>query len=90
MKLFDMPYLGLFIGNIMTVSHYGMAGLAVVCQPSLHEACLLLSRFCSEYFPPLDISAHVGEEESWMTIEENISLAPLHRVFYRTQFCQHL
>ncbi len=84
--LFNMPYLGLFIGNIMTVSHYGMAGLAVVCQPSLHEACLLLSRFCSEYFPPLDISAHVSEKESWMTIEENISLAPYTEFFIELNF----
>ena len=82
----NMPYLGLFIGNIMTVSHYGMAGLAVVCQPTLHECGLQLSRFCREYFPPLDISAHIDGDEGWLTIEENISLAPLTEFFIELNF----
>ena len=82
----NMPYLGLFIGNIMTVSHYGMAGLAVVTQPNLRECCLLLSRFCREYFPPLEISVHVDEDVSWIAIEENISLKPYQEFFIELNF----
>lgn len=85
-QILNMPYLGLFIGNIMTVSHYGMAGLAVVTQPNLKECCLALSRFCREYFPPLDISVHTEEDVSWITIEENISLAPYSEFFIELNF----
>lgn len=85
-KLLNMPYLGLFIGNIMTVSHYGMAGLAVVTQPTLRECSLALSRLCREYFPPLDISVHVAGDISWLTIEENISLSPYSQFFIELNF----
>lgn len=81
MKTIKMPYFGLFLGNLMTVSHHGMAGLAAVTQPTLRDCSETVARFCRELFPPLDMSVHVDDEYSWFTIEENISLAPYTHYF---------
>jgi AraC-like DNA-binding protein len=76
-----MPYLGLFLGNIMTVSHHGLAGLAAVTQPTLVDCSETVARFCRELFPPLDMSVHLEGDLRWFTIEENISLAPYTHYF---------
>lgn len=81
MKTINMPYFGLFLGNIMSVSHHGMAGLAAVTQPTLRDCSETVARFCRELFPPLDMSVHVEKDLSWFTIEENISLAPYTHYF---------
>jgi len=75
-KALDMPYLGLAMGNLMTVSHHGMAGVAAVTQPTL-AACLdTIRRFCMELFPPLEMKSFEGDAEAAFIIEEAISLAP--------------
>jgi AraC-like DNA-binding protein len=81
MTAIKMPYLGLFIGNIMSVSHHGMAGLAAVTQPTLKDCAETVARFCRELFPPLEMSVHIDGDLSWFTIEENISLAPYTHYF---------
>lgn len=75
-KALEMPYLGLAMGNLMTVSHHGMAGVAAVTQPTLVECLDTIGRFCVELFPPLEMKSVDGPSEAAFVIEEVISLAP--------------
>ena len=76
-----MPYLGLFIGNIMTVSHHGFAGLLSITQPTLRECSETAARLCNELFPALHMSVHEGDGLVWLAIHENVSLAPYSHYF---------
>jgi AraC-like DNA-binding protein len=76
-----MPYIGLAIGNLMTVSHHGMAGLAAVTQPTLWDCAQAVVRFCQELFPVLEMSVTLEGEEGWFAIDENVSLAPYSHFF---------
>lgn len=76
-----MPYLGLFIGNIMTVSHHGYAGLMSITQPTLKECSQTTARLCRELFPALDMSVHEADGLVWLAIDENVSLSPYTHYF---------
>jgi len=76
-----MPYLGLFVGNIMTVSHHGFAGLTCITQPTLRECSETTARLCRELFPALDMSVHEADGLVWLAIDENVSLAPFTHYF---------
>ena len=82
-KLLDMPYLGLAMGNLMTVSHHGMAGVAAVTQPTLRGCLETIRRFCAELFPPLEMDGFEGgdDKEAAFIITENLSLAPYTHFF---------
>jgi len=80
-KALGIPYLGLVMGNLMTVSHHGMAGLAAVTQPTLWDCGQAVVRFCQELFPPLEMSITIDGADGWFAIEENISLAPYTHFF---------
>ncbi|MFN3712088.1 MAG: AraC family transcriptional regulator [Alcanivoracaceae bacterium] len=82
-RAMDMPYLGLVMGNLMTISHHGMAGVAAVTQPTLHGCLDTIRRFCMELFPPLDMDGFEGGDgqEAAFVIRENISLAPYTHFF---------
>lgn len=77
----EMPYLGLAMGNLMTISHHGMAGVAAVTQPTLQGCLETIRRFCTELFPALDMDGVVGEDEARFVISENVSLAPYTHFF---------
>lgn len=78
----QMPYLGLAMGNLMTISHHGMAGVAAVTQPTLRGCLETIARFGAELFPPLEISGGVVGGEGALVISENIPLAPYAHFFY--------
>ena len=78
----EMPYLGLAMGSLMTISHHGMAGVAAVTQPNLGLCLETISRFCSELFPPLEMRSRVENNEGLFVISENMSLAPYSHFFY--------
>lgn len=78
----SMPYLGLTMGNLMTVSHHGMAGMAAVTQQTLAECLEVVCRFCAELFPPLEMSIRIEGKEGSLVINENITLAPYSHFFY--------
>lgn len=81
-KALQMPYLGLAMGNLMTVSHHGMAGLAAVTQPTLRACLETIRRFCGELFPPLDMDGYIGEDGAAFVISENIPLSPYTHFFF--------
>ncbi len=81
MDALNMPYIGLAMGNLMTVSHHGMAGLAAVTQPTLWDCGQAVVRFCRELFPPLEMSVTIDGEEGWFAIDENIPLDPYSHFF---------
>jgi AraC-like DNA-binding protein len=78
----EMPYLGLAMGNLMTVSHHGMAGVAAVTQTTLRECIEVVCRFCSELFPALEMNARLEPAEGCFVISENIPLAPYSHFFH--------
>jgi AraC-like DNA-binding protein len=78
----EMPYLGLAMGSLMTISHHGMAGVAAVTQPNLGLCLETISRFCSELFPPLEMQMRLENNEVLFVISENMSLAPYSHFFY--------
>lgn len=80
-KALDMPYLGLAMGNLMTISHHGMAGVAAVTQPTLRGCLETISRFCAELFPPLEMTAVVEGGIGKFVMSENLSLAPYTHFF---------
>lgn len=80
-RALEMPYLGLAMGNLMTISHHGMAGVAAVTQPTLRNCLETIRRFCAELFPPLEMNGIVENGSARFTIAENISLAPYTHFF---------
>lgn len=80
-RALEMPYLGLVMGNLMTISHHGMAGVAAVTQPTLRGCLESIARFCSELFPALEMTGHVDADEGMFTITENVDLAPYTHFF---------
>jgi len=81
-KALRMPYLGLAMGNLMTISHHGMAGVAAVTQTSLRECLEVISRFCDELFPPLAMIPRVEGNLGIFAISEEITLAPYSHFFF--------
>ncbi len=80
-RVLDLPYLGLPMGNLMTISHHGMAGLAAVTQPTLRACLETIQRYCRELFPPLEMDGRVESDEACFSIAETIPLAPYTHFF---------
>lgn len=81
MNALRMPHLGLLLGSLMAVSHHGIASLAAITRPTLWDCGETLSRFCSELFPPLNMSVTLSGNDGWLAIEERIPLVPLNHFF---------
>ena len=81
-RALGMPYLGLVMGNLMTASHHGMAGMAAVTQPTLRECMETVCRYCDELFPPLEMKADMNGSEGYLEISEVIPLRPYPHFFF--------
>lgn len=81
-RALEMPYLGLAMGNLMTISHHGMAGVAAITQPTLRGCLECICRLCAELFPPLEMSGRVERDEGAFVIAENVPLAPYTHFFF--------
>lgn len=82
MRALDMPFLGLAMGNLMTISHHGMAGVAAVTQPTLFSCLECISRFCAELFPPLEMYVQIEGDDGMFVMSENVSLSPYAHFFF--------
>ncbi|MFI4919400.1 MAG: AraC family transcriptional regulator [Legionellales bacterium] len=80
-RALNMPFLGLVIGNLMTISHHGMAGVAAVTQPTLAQCLHSIGRYVSELFPVLEMYTTVRGNEGMFIISENIEIAPYSHFF---------
>jgi AraC-like DNA-binding protein len=81
-RALEMPYLGLAMGNLMTIAHHGMAGVAAVTQPDLRSCLEVMTRFCAELFPPLEMHIEIDGNEAKFVMSENVSMAPYSEYFY--------
>ena len=70
----NMPFLGLVMGNLMTISHHGMAGVAAVAQPTLAGCLHSIGRYISELFPLLEMYTKIKDDKGMFIISENIQL----------------
>jgi hypothetical protein len=80
-RALNMPFLGLVMGNLMTISHHGMAGVAAVTQPTLAECLHSIGRYVSELFPPLEMYTTIKDKDGMFIITENIEMAPYSHFF---------
>lgn len=74
-------HLGLAIGKLMTLSHHGQAGIAVMTQDTLADCMKTACRFADRLFPPLQFSYEECGRTSLLAIEENISLKGMYSFF---------
>lgn len=68
----NMPFLGLVMGNLMAISHHGMAGVAAVAQPTLAGCLHSIGRYISELFPLLEMYTKIKDDKGMFIITENI------------------
>jgi AraC-like DNA-binding protein len=80
--ILKMPYLGLAMGNLMTISHHGMAGMAAVTQPTLLDCMEAICRFCSELFPPLEMYLQTEDDKLMFVISANMDLSHYTQYFF--------
>ena len=85
-KHLDLPFLGLLMGSLMTLTYHGMAGLAVVTQPTMLKSAKMLERLFSELFPPLEMTTHLNKKEIRIQIDENVPLNPYTHFFIELNF----
>jgi AraC-like DNA-binding protein len=81
-NILKMPYLGLAMGNLMTISHHGMAGMAAITQPTLLDCMDAISRFCSELFPLLEMHAQIEDDKLMFVISANMDLSGYMQYFF--------
>jgi AraC-like DNA-binding protein len=80
-KILNMPFLGLFMGKLMTISHHGVAGVAAVTQPTLAGCLHSIGRYCSELFPPLEMYTTIKNNDGMFIFTENIEMKPYSHFF---------
>jgi len=74
-------HLGLVIGKLMTLSHHGQAGIAVMTQDTLADCMRTACRFAERLFPPLQFSYDEAETTSSLMMEQHIDLKGLYAFF---------
>jgi AraC-like DNA-binding protein len=80
--ILKMPYLGLAMGNLMTISHHGMAGMAAVTQPTLLDCMETICRFCSDLFPPIEMHLQTENNKLMFVIGANMDLSYYTQYFF--------
>lgn len=80
-KALPFEHLGLVIGKLMTLSHHGQAGIAVMTQDTLADCMKTACRFADRLFPPINFSYESSEEQFRLTMEEHIDLHGLYGFF---------
>lgn len=76
-----IPHLGLLIGKLMTLSHHGQAGIAVMTQDTLADCIKISCRFADRLFPPLKFSYVENQHLASMQFEENIPMGDAFQFF---------
>ncbi len=75
------PHIGLLIGKIMTLSHQGLAGIAVMTQDTMEDCVKTVCRFADRLFPPVQISYVEEEHFSSMMFSQNIEMGDAFQFF---------
>lgn len=74
MTALNMPFLGLVMGNLMAISHHGIAGVAAVAQPTLAGCLHSIGRYISELFPLLEMHTKIKDDQGIFIISEKIDM----------------
>lgn len=85
-RIIDMPYVGLALGNHMTLATHGMAGIAAMTQPSYADALKLASRACDSIFPALHMELVENTHEISLVVTEQMPLQPYVQFFIELIF----
>ncbi len=80
-EVLPAPHLGLLIGRIMTLSHHGLAGIAVMTQDTLEHSIKTACRFADRLFPPVQFSYVSDLHLARMQIEQNIEMGDTFQFF---------
>lgn len=85
-QVIDMPYVGLALGNQMTLTTHGMAGIAAMTQSVYVDAIKLASRACDNIFPALHMEWVETPKEMGLIFTEKMPLAPYFHFFIELIF----
>lgn len=85
-KAIDIPYLGLALGNQLTLTSHGMAGVAAMTQPIYTDALKVASRTCDYLFPALRMDVTENANEVTLTLSETMPLTPWFHFFAEVIF----
>jgi AraC-like DNA-binding protein len=80
-KVLPAHHLGLSIGKLMTLSHHGQAGIAVVTQDTIKDSIVTACRLGGTLFPPLKHSYQHGDEYSSIFLEGSVKNHELCKFF---------
>lgn len=86
MNAINMPYAGLALGNQMTLTTHGMAGVAAMTQPVYADALRLACRACDSVFPALQMELIEDDREVSLIISERMPLQPYFHFFVEVIF----
>ncbi len=80
-ELTDLPSLGLFVGHSLKPTCHGLAGIAVMTQPTFGESLKVASRLCEQAFPPFFMDYFERENQVGLRIFFSESLKPFEAFF---------
>lgn len=80
-QVIPIDHLGLVIGKLMTLSHHGQAGIAVMTQDTLQDAMKMACRFGELLFPVLKYHYKKDSQNCSIIFTENSHIDDLHRFF---------
>jgi len=86
MQSINMPYAGLALGNQMTLTTHGMAGVAAMTQTVYVDALKLASRACDSVFPALQMELVEDAREVSLVVSERMPLQPYFHFFIEVIF----
>ena len=88
-QLIPIKHLGLVIGKLMTLSHHGQAGIAVMTQDTLEDAMKMACQFGELLFPALKYRYQKNHQYCSIVFEENCNIDELHRFFVEIKIASY-
>lgn len=82
----DFPHAGLMLGDHMTLTTHGMAGIAALTQSTYRDALLLATRTCDSVFPALKMTVEEDAGEVSLVVMERLPLGEHFKFFVELIF----
>ncbi len=88
-QVVPIKHLGLVIGKLMTLSHHGQAGIAVMTQDTLENAMKMACQFGELLFPALKYRYKRNQQYCSIEFQENCHIEDLHRFFVEIKIASY-
>ncbi len=80
-QVIPIKHLGLALGKLMTLSHHGQAGIAVMTQDTLEKAMKMACQFGELLFPALKYRYKKNQQHCSIEFAQNCNIEDLHQFF---------